>query len=69
MQQPTTTTRAHELTIGQAAAELGYSYRHTRYLIAQGKIAARVVKRTGRGPEWRVSRDEVERCAAQRRQP
>jgi excisionase family DNA binding protein len=58
-----------ELTIGQAAVELGLTYRHARRLVAEGKIAARVLKTTGRGPEWRISRDEVERCAAQRRRP
>jgi excisionase family DNA binding protein len=58
-----------ELTIGQAAVELGLTYRHARRLVAEGKIAARILKTTRRGPEWRVSRDEVDRCAAQRRRP
>lgn len=68
MHAPTTTDRTTEpLSIRAAASRLGYSYRHVRRLIAQGRLDARVVARNRSGrPIWRIALEELERFDAER---
>jgi excisionase family DNA binding protein len=49
------------LTLGQAAARLGVTYRTVRRWVACGRVVAIDLGSTGRGPTWRLSANELER--------
>jgi excisionase family DNA binding protein len=61
------TVSDNNLTLGQAAVRLGYTYRHVRRLVQVGKLRATIVAHTGRGPTWRITDAELRRFTAARR--
>jgi hypothetical protein len=67
---PTPGQRRTEYSINTAARSLGYTYRHTRRLIAEGKLEA-TVKQVGCSPNqvrWTVSPNAIRRFKHQRAQ-
>jgi excisionase family DNA binding protein len=54
-------------SIRQAADRLGFTYRHVRRLIAQGRLDAQIVSRNRHGrPVWRTTSAELDRFESER---
>lgn len=49
------------ITIGQAAAQLGITYRWARELVRRGHLKARAVRESKRGSEWRIHTRDLAR--------